>query len=1154
MSEPPAKRGCGRPKGSKNKPGAQNVGRPYKDGRLPQPKKCSLAEVALPQSQALSLNSGSSDILHAGGTASRSVSSDVPIQVTQHFAEDGPSNIAPTAPSERSDAPAGTLMQGKLAFTSGQLKIITARPLDVINSRTSAAASELPAHCSHIDTSPISGHQSLACDHALPFEQIDMNDTERHLTDERPSNFDDSTSNLITRDDGQPVDDPACDQGRITPTHLTQSPVSATSLTLPYNQPDEGRVLAGVSVENGHRGPDNVPLSATLSPRGESWVPPRVDNPYGSDLSASSPGGDDEDDEDEDEDPEMDQEFVPWNDNGTTNVNVDSQANSPRSTMPLWLKSEYLRLCDRLVDEMKRNRSHLPTCYDHYTFYNGAENCFLAVRASYDGSAAGIFHQPRFFIWLPHLLVDKIPCPACSVAGRGGSRSVTVYLAKHGFVDSPRRVVGIDQCEYIVGYRYYCPHASCHRNYQSWSPTLLKVLPKTLLDQFTFRLTYRSGLTGGLASLLRESARVGLGTTVFRTLIQTLHYHRFDRLQCQFLEMIADQNFGSLAQCWTSRRPFGEFGDCNGYAGFIPSVQYFGRFYDMMVEEEAPQLQQIICSRPANILKHDHTFKIAKRIGRKEGVPVFAALHTFINEYNEIRGMTFTPSKTHEAWAPVLQSILPSLHAYGHSESQVVYTDNIRADRDKLLSIFPSLSAGVTPVQQSPPYEELALPPDWSTVQLTTPQQVNSQFNIIMNHHTDESPVIAAFGLQSSVDTSTGISGRAALLEIAYQKTVYLIQTCHFMQDGYVFLPYALLTFLRSSVYKKVGTDIAAKFKHLHGNCGPTTGPPFSGHVDVGTLTRARCATILGTTSTPALCTALLHRCFTEDPTICISTSWAHADLSPVFIQYATLDAFAAWAIHEALTKTSVPHTVNDSTPGATPVTMFAPDGKPLAHGIIALDRPATFHGVKVTKTQTVMVVKQVLVPSYLISPQLVEAHAPTPLSVFGPVPFTLLCSTTHLQTRPVNGEVDVDLSIPSNTLQAPPGLNEEGFEEMEPADVVESCSFLSIRDNYETEENVAEQSPTIAEQDPEADKAICSFILATMRLDLKALKLVRSCIIGDIWHLFHQFPISLHHGLRRPFVRALSAAIYLTDPRDKLAVKSVLERKGVSYICKTSK
>ena len=162
-----------------------------------------------------------------------------------------------------------------------------------------------------------------------------------------------------------------------------------------------------------------------------------------------------------------------------------------------------------------------------------------------------------------------------------------------------------------AGHHYCCLHASCCCTYQSWSPVILNILPKTITDQFTFHLTYWSSLMDSLASLLRESARVGLGAQVFRTLIQTLHYHRFDQLQCQFLEMIANHSVGSLSQCWTSWQPFGEFGDQNGYVGFIPSVQYFDHFYDMMVGEEIPQLQQVICSRPTNILKHDHTFKVS---------------------------------------------------------------------------------------------------------------------------------------------------------------------------------------------------------------------------------------------------------------------------------------------------------------------------------------------------------------------------------------------------------------------------------------------------------------------------------------------------------------------------------------------------------------
>ncbi|KAG1773608.1 hypothetical protein EV702DRAFT_1200931 [Suillus placidus] len=54
--------------------------------------------------------------------------------------------------------------------------------------------------------------------------------------------------------------------------------------------------------------------------------------------------------------------------------------------------------------------------------------------------------------------------------------------------------------------------------------------------------------------------------------------------------------------------------------------------------------------------------------------------------------------------------------------------------------------------------------------------------------------------------------------------------------------------------------------------------------------------------------------------------------------------------------------------------------------------------------------------------------------------------------------------------------------------------------------------------------------------------------LTGDIWHLMDQFKISLHHGLRRPFSRALRDAIFLLDPEDCAAVEKVLEMKNTSF------
>ncbi|KAG1732182.1 uncharacterized protein EDB91DRAFT_1251822 [Suillus paluster] len=428
--------------------------------------------------------------------------------------------------------------------------------------------------------------------------------------------------------------------------------------------------------------------------------------------------------------------------------------------------------------------------------------------------------------------------------------------------------------------------------------------------------------------LLREFSRGGVGPHVFTTVVQALHYHCFDQLQCQFLEMVADHSVGSLGDCWTSKEPFGEFSDREGYAGHVPSSGYFGRFYDMMVEDEAPELQQIISSCPANILKHDHSFKVIKQMKKQGGVAFFAALHTFLNEYSEICGMTFTPSKAHDGWAPVLQAILPSLRDYGHPEPKVVFTDNIRADRDKLLSIFPSLSISVTPVEPIAALTALVLPSDWEIVHLTNTHQINLRFNLIMNQHTEASPVATAFGMQWPVDTRTGVFGRVALLEFAYQKVVYLIQTVHFMWDGLISLPHGLTTFLQSPTYTKIGINIGADFKRLHGDCSAAVQlAPFAGHVDLTTLAKWCNAAPRGCTTLPMLSAIILCHQLPRESHICISTSWGNKILAEVFVNHATLDVFAVWNIYSTLHTIGTPQPVSSLTPGGTPVMMFAPDG-----------------------------------------------------------------------------------------------------------------------------------------------------------------------------------------------------------------------------------
>jgi hypothetical protein len=175
-----------------------------------------------------------------------------------------------------------------------------------------------------------------------------------------------------------------------------------------------------------------------------------VQNPYGSDLKADNICEGDED-EDEDtleefnltcEDADFKDEAEGAGDQPMT-VSAEHELLAPsalaqmasqhvRPTLPAWLPSEYQQLCECLIHKMKNNSSHLPTCYDRQTFFNRPENPFLVTKSTFQ-LTPGLFHQPQFFMWLLHLLVDRIPCPACLDAGCQPAHGSHIYLQKHGF-------------------------------------------------------------------------------------------------------------------------------------------------------------------------------------------------------------------------------------------------------------------------------------------------------------------------------------------------------------------------------------------------------------------------------------------------------------------------------------------------------------------------------------------------------------------------------------------------------------------------------------------------------------------------------------------------------------------------------------------------
>ncbi|KAH8068402.1 hypothetical protein BXZ70DRAFT_1069038 [Cristinia sonorae] len=897
-----------------------------------------------------------------------------------------------------------------------------------------------------------------------------------------------------------------------------------------------------------------------------------------------------------------------------------------RSAMPTWLKERYDDVREQLRAEMKANPSRRPTCYDQGSFYFGPHSAFFPCSQRYQITPEDV-DPTTFFVWLPHCLQrERIPCPECTAADRK-KNGETIHLRALGWPKLPRRVVDIDKCIYIIGYRYNCVDERCKRTYQSWSPALLSALSRSVALQFTHHLTYRSGLTDAVVQMMRSCFQRGIGPQPFAEMIRTNHTRRYEQLHLLYLEMVYRKLHSPLSHMLSGFIPWPAFSDRSGYAGFTPSANYFRDFYINMTRARASEMDQVTAMLSSKILAIDHSFKVVKHLAKVNGIPVFNAMYGGVNEWGEVRVLLLTASKAHSHYMPALQAVSRSLELYGHDPLELVFTDNPRADKPELERAFPSLQKDVVPVPEESSLERLTIPSNFLPIDaLLTPFRVGSRCAEIIDCIPPSGDLCLAMDMEWPVDPETHLQGPVAVISIAYKQGVYVIplNSAGFRRNGHVHLPAQLLSVLRSPRIKKVGVQVSADMARLFRDCGFSAAcgdAPFVGAVNLGPLAKSRNAVSRGNLGLADLTATILKRFLPKDPTIRISRSWENATLSADQIEYAALDAFASWSVFTALQATETGHPVDVQTRSGTLVSLMSADhARVVAHGHIALDRPDKFNGVNVTKTRVVVTVTSVIVPGHMVSAELQPTKVAKPLCDFPSPPFNLLCRSSHLRTRAasalpsapseragpssdlisssscssllsvpqtiildqtldsggvtqndVRSSCDNDKFVTSNNQatcpsnQLPPepqsqqsqmnGTSDEILAALQRASASESEPPipLSSRDMSSTPwydgldlADPKEQDP--ASSVPDMQSQATAQALRTHHTSATLAEVTRSRVLGDIWHLMNQFPVSMRHGLRRPFARALRDAMFIPDPEDKAAMEAVLNPRGVVW------
>ncbi|KAF7720604.1 hypothetical protein EC973_007053, partial [Apophysomyces ossiformis] len=331
------------------------------------------------------------------------------------------------------------------------------------------------------------------------------------------------------------------------------------------------------------------------------------------------------------------------------------------------LERYFLSIQNRLSQE------RYPTEYSLGTFWISPRSPFFALRNN--ALDPDMLCHPRVFLWIPHLLVEKrLRCPTCHHP-----------LETKGYNKNPyaRRVIDIE--------------SGCSVTINGYDQRVMEQVPDHLASEFPAYLTHRCAISKAVGNLLRPCIQNGMGVERFRHTLQELHTLQHDRLELQYLNSVAyrrqyptlDDMLGSSQQL----RSFSRFDDPTRYAGYIPSTAYLRLVYTTIMDQLRPLIDKQMMQIGGQILKGDHSFKIIKHMAKIGSAPVFSALYTVCNEYEEIRMQVLVPSKSLTHLRNPFQQMMHSYRVYGHKPPELFFTDNVRGDQQFLEEVLPSLTA-----------------------------------------------------------------------------------------------------------------------------------------------------------------------------------------------------------------------------------------------------------------------------------------------------------------------------------------------------------------------------------------------------------------------------------------------------------------------------
>lgn len=342
---------------------------------------------------------------------------------------------------------------------------------------------------------------------------------------------------------------------------------------------------------------------------------------------------------------------------------------------------------------------------------------------------------------------------------------------------------------------------------------------------------------------------------------------------------------------------------------------------------------------------------------------MFTGLLTVTNEKGEIRSCNLVATKAHSQFELALIQMRESLAMYGHKQPILFYTDNM-SDKSLLESAFPSLRQNITAVEKYSHLEQFSLPDEVQVDVKNKDTAINAALSTIINDiptNASEPDLVVGFDAEWNVGTTDGgafTRGKIAVVQIAYEKRVYILQACLILFHSKKYYSW----FLQISEMLSRGS-----LRQLQDSLQDA--PAFVGALDLAKYAKERHVVPNARCGLADLCATVLGRRLNKNVLERMSTAWEQHKLTEEQIRYAACNAYAPLLLYHALSMLDVPKKLVELIP-CTPILLYNADSTTIiARGRLAAEvHPKSFENISLSASHIIVEILEVYVPAAIIS------------------------------------------------------------------------------------------------------------------------------------------------------------------------------------------